>query len=79
MLRFLSSYLTRATLNELYKLCIRPHLDYGDVIYHDPPKLCKLSGNTSLSNQMEMLESVQYSVALVVSGTWKEHLEKIVQ
>ncbi len=38
MSRFLSSYLPRATLNELYKLYIRPHLEYGDVIYHDPPK-----------------------------------------
>ncbi len=71
MLRFLSSCLPRANLNELYKLCIRPHLDYGDIIYHDPLKLCKLSGNTSLSNQMEKLVSVQYSAALAVSGEWK--------
>ena len=26
------------TLNELYKLHVRPHLDYGDVIYHIPSK-----------------------------------------
>ena len=71
MLRFLSSYLPRNTLNELYKLYIRPHLDYGDVIYHDPPKLCEFSGNTTLSNQMEKLESVQYSAALAVSGAWR--------
>ena len=71
MLRFLSSYLPRATLNELYKLYIRPHLDYGDVIYDDPPTLCEFSGNTSSSNQMEKLESVQYSAALAVSGAWK--------
>ena len=28
MLRFLSNYLSRQTLNELYKLYVRPHLDY---------------------------------------------------
>ena len=32
MLRFLSKYLSRNTLNELYKLCVRPHLDYSDAI-----------------------------------------------
>ena len=32
MLRFLSRYLPRNTLNELYKLYIQPHLVYGDVI-----------------------------------------------
>ena len=32
MLRFLSRYLPRNTLNELYKLYIRPQIDYGDVV-----------------------------------------------
>ena len=71
MLRFLSRYLPRNTLNELYKLHVRPHLDYRDVIYHDPPKTCEFSGNVTLSNLMEKLESVQYSAALAVSGTWR--------
>ena len=35
MLKFLSRYLPKHTLNELYKLHVRPHLDYGGVIY--PP------------------------------------------
>ena len=39
ILRFLSRYIPRNTLNELYKLYVRPHLDYDDVIYHDPPKM----------------------------------------
>ena len=38
MLKFLSKYLPRNTLNEIYKLYVRPHLDYGDVIYHVPQK-----------------------------------------
>ena len=36
LLKYLSKYLPRHTLNELYKLYVRPHLDYGDVIYHIP-------------------------------------------
>ena len=34
MLRFLSSYLPRYTLNQLYKLYVHPYLGYGGVIHH---------------------------------------------
>ena len=71
MLKYLSSYLPRHTLNELYKLYVRPHLDYGDVIYHIPGKMCDFSQNITLSSLMEKLESVQYSAALAVTGTWR--------
>ena len=71
LLKYLSKYLPRHTLNELYKLYVRPHLDYGDVIYHIPAKVCEFSGNTILPNLMEKLESVQYSATRAVSGTWK--------
>ena len=43
----------------MYKIYVRPHLDYGDVIYHD-----------QLTEMMEKL-SVQYNAALIVSGCWK--------
>ena len=71
MLRFLSKYLPRHTLNDIYKLYIRPHLDYGDVIYHIPHNMCEFSHCFKLSNQMEKLEAVQYSAALAVTGAWK--------
>ena len=71
LLRYLSKYLPRNTLNELFKLYVRPHLDYGDVIYHIPAKVCEFSGNTISSNLMEKLESVQYSAALAVTGAWR--------
>ena len=50
---------------------MRPHLDYGDAFYHIPAKVCEFSGNIILPNLMEKLESVQYSAARAVSGTWK--------
>ena len=71
LLKYLSNYLPRYTLNELYKLYVRPHLDYGDVIYHIPAKVCDLSQNIVLPNLMDKLESVQYSAALAVTGTWR--------
>ena len=71
MLKFLSRYLPRHTLDQLYKLHVRPHIDYGDVIFHTPAKLCEFSYNEILTNSMEKLESVQYSAALAVTGAWK--------
>ena len=72
LLKYLSKYLPRHTLNELYKLYVRTHLDYGDVIYHIiPAKVCEFSQNIILPNLMEKLESVQYSAALAVTGTWR--------
>ena len=41
LLKYLSKYLPRQTLIELYKLYVRPHLDYGDFIYHVPVKICE--------------------------------------
>ena len=66
MLKFMSKCLSRNTLSELYKLYIRPHLDYGDVI-NPVPQRDDCSGNYLV----EKLESVQYSAALAVTGTWR--------
>ena len=60
LLKFLSRYTNRAVLDQLYKMYVRPHLDYGDVIYHEQHV-----------NSMALLESVQYQAALVVSGCWQ--------
>ena len=36
LLKYLSKYLPRHTLNDLYKLYVQPHLEHGDLIYHFP-------------------------------------------
>ena len=71
LLKYLSKYLPRHTLNELHKLYVRPHQDYGNVIYRIPAKICEFSQNTLLSNLMEKIESVQYSAALAITGAWR--------
>ena len=60
IIRFLSKYASRDILDQMYKLFVRPHLDYGDIIYHDQ--------SMPLSRK---LESTQYQAALAVSGAWK--------
>lgn len=59
IIRFLSKYVSRDVLDQMYKLYVRPHLDYGDVIYHEQ--------SMPLSRK---LESTQYQAALAVSGAW---------
>ena len=50
--------LPRSSLLTIYKSFVRPHLDYGDVIY-DQPNNSRLSDKT---------ESVQYNAALAITG-----------
>ena len=64
VIRYLSKYVTRDVLDQMYKLYVRPHFDYGDIIYHkyDPDMNLELT---------KKLESIQYSAALAVSGAWR--------
>ena len=57
----LRRYLPRNSLLTIYKALIRPHLDYGDVVYDYP-------GNASF---MQKLESVQYNASLAITGCFR--------
>ena len=37
-IKLLSKYLTTRTLDLMYKSFVRPHMDFCDVIYHEPSK-----------------------------------------
>ena len=57
LIRYLSKYISRNVLNLSYKLYVRPHLDYGDLLYHRYDPEMRL-GFT------QKLEQTQYSAAL---------------
>ena len=58
LLRRFQQVLPRPTLITIYKASIRPHLDYGDVIF-----------DQALNNSFhQRLESIQYNAALAVAG-----------
>ena len=63
-IRYLSKYVSRNVLDQIYKPYVRPHLDFGDIIYrkHDPDLKLDFP---------KKLESTQCSAALAVSGTWR--------
>ena len=54
----LSNVLPRKSLITIYKSFVRPHLDYGDMIYDLP-------NNESFCQQ---IESVQYNASLAITG-----------
>ena len=68
MINRLYDYLPRHTLVNIYKAFVRPHLDYGDIIYDNP---CN-------ENFCSKIESVQYNAALAITrairGTSREKL-----
>ena len=64
LIKCLSKYASRDVLDQVYKLYVRPHLDYGDVIYYrfDPDMKSTVTKN---------IEQTQYTTTLAVTGVWK--------
>ena len=58
LLQRLSNLLPRQAVATIYKALVRPHLDYGDVLYDQ-------AFNNSLHAKME---SIQYNACLAIAG-----------
>ena len=75
IIKKISSFVSRKSLNDVYKMYIRPHLDYADILYHIPNKnvlaFLSVDENYDLHSFMRQVESVQYDAALAVSGAWR--------
>ena len=71
LIRHLSSHVSMFTLEQMYKMFVRPHLDYCDVIYHVPPHQEYASTFFNLKYLMKSVESTQYQAARAVSGLGK--------
>ena len=54
----LQTLLPRAPLIPIYKLFIRPHLDYGDMIYDQ----------TFNKSFQQKIETIRYNAALAITG-----------
>ena len=64
IIRKLQNVLPQSALLTIYRSFIRPHLDYGDIIYDK-------AFNESFHAK---LESLQYNVTLAITGAIKEGL-----
>ena len=78
VIKYLSSYVPVKTLDQIYKMYVRPHLDFCDIIYHTPKVNSIFDSSSRLVNWMNQIERVQYQAALAVTGAWKgTHTDKI--
>ena len=66
LIRKLRNFLPRPSLLQIYKYFVRPHLDYGDIIYH----------KVFIGSFQKKLETIQYNAALAITrairGTSRE-------
>jgi len=60
LMKFLSKHVNRKTLVLTYTMHVRPHLEYGDILFHD-----------CAGYLMKSLESIQYQAGLIATGCWK--------
>ena len=72
IIRHLSRYVARDVVDQVYKLHVRPHLDYGDIIYH------RFDPNMSW-DMTKKLEQTQYSEPLAVTSAWRGTNRQIVR
>ena len=71
IIRHLSFHVPLDVLDQLYKLFVRPLLDYCDIIYYVPANTNPFNSSISLKYSMQSIESTQYQAALAVSGAWE--------
>ena len=71
IIKYISAYVPIKTLDQIYKMYVRPHLDFCDVIYHVPKIHSVFNSSFRLVGLMERIERVQYQAALAITGAWK--------
>ena len=70
LLGYLSKYLPLKTLDQMYKIFVRPHFDYCDVIYHIPQLTNPFHSTITLSSLMKRIGKIKYQTALAITGGW---------
>ena len=71
IIKHLLKFLPLKTLDEMYKVIVRSHLDYCDIIYHEPSQINQPPLGITLNSLMEKVERNQDQAAVAVTGTWQ--------
>ena len=64
-------FLSVKTLDLIFKLYIRSHLDFCDVIFHMSSITNPFDSSINLNYLMNTLERIQYHAPLAITGFWK--------
>ena len=65
VIRYLSKYVSRDVLDQMEKLYVLLHLDWGDIIHHH------IVDSEWSPDFTKKVKAIQYSVRLVISGVWR--------
>ena len=71
LMKQLKQWVSHQVLDNIYKLYVRPHLDYADIVYHQATEGATIFNHEITNPVMKNVESIQYEAARVVSGAWK--------
>ena len=71
IIKYLSNFLPLKTLDQMYKVLVRSHLDYCDITYHIPPHQNQAPLGVTLNYLMEQVKRIQYQAALAIPGAWR--------
>jgi hypothetical protein len=69
----LKKWVAHPVLETVYKLYVRPHLDYCDTVYH---KASPANGETTIFRKetkiaiLKEVETIQYKAARIITGAW---------
>ena len=68
----LRKWVSVKVLETVYKLFVRPHFDYGDVLYHQSdPNKDEIFEFSSKHKILKEVEKVQYNAAKIITGAWQ--------
>ena len=71
LMRQLKKWVSHDVSENIYKLYVRPNLDYADVVYHKAEDKNDLFYSENTNPMMKQVEMVQYEAARIVTGAWK--------
>ena len=72
IMKQLKKWVSCIVLESIYKLYVRPHLDYGDMIYDVAiPNKYSIFNQDNPNCLAKKVESIQYEADRVVTGAWK--------
>jgi len=72
IMKQLKKWVSCTVLESIYKLYVRPHLDYGDMIYDvATPNKQSIFNQDNTNSLAKKVECIQYEAARIVTGAWK--------
>ena len=71
LMKQMKNWVAPPVLETIYKAYIRPHPDYGDILYHtDDLKKLSVWNLEATAPLLIKVETIQYEAARIITGAW---------